>query len=829
MKEERDREDTGSWSRGTGPWWRAGRLAVLALGVPIVACVPLRESRSQFLFEPPVVVDPGWGQQSKPSLAVDPEGNPCIVYDLVERGYVGRVERVDGERGIRFTRSTDGGVSFPITTWADSSNTFCAPRLAVDCRGDPHIVYTFERGRDRARYVRSTDGGRTFLPGILIPPDTLDQRNPDIALAFDGTPFAAWDDGADVYVSRSTDGGRTFLAPVRLGHPELIDWHPTVAVDGDGDPHIAWMRQQAPQSDRFSLSYARSEDRGRSFLPSYEVGAGTADRSAPRLAIDSASNPVLVWTDERSSSPYFARSADGGRTFSTGHCVGTDRVWGAGASVALDGAENPVVAWREEGRPFWNVCVSRSTDRGRSFLPGVLADSIDAAQVNAAVACGPEGGVMVVWEDARPPSPFDTDIYFARGSPAQIAPGILRGTVRDAETGGALGALLTATRHGFCGPPDTLCSDPVSGEFERELLPGTYDVEVTPCLSHCCARLDDLYVGSGSTIVLDLLLSKADLLLVVDDGGAGYEHYYAGVLDSLGVEYRAWRVTGGGPFPVGREEVGSFPTIVWFTGDETEETLTRADRDGLAAFLAAGGRLFLSGQYLAEEIGGSSFFRDWLCAEFDAVSDWPGMYGEPGDPIGDGLAVAIAGAGGAWNQVSPDEVRVLDPGRAVFRYLSGAPSAVRAAHPRGRAVYFAFGFEAISRNAPAQASREEVMAKVLGWLETPTGVPEEKGWERGLEASSTVWSVRPNPFREEVAIEYEMGDPASLEIVIYNILGQRVRRLVDGSSAAGRFRVEWSGRDEEGHRVANGIYLVRLRAEGGGQACEVMKKIVLLR
>lgn len=802
---------------------------MLALGVPIVACVPLRESRSQFLFRPPVVVDPEWGQQSRPSLATDSKGNPCIVYDLVEGGYVGRAECVNGDPGIRFTRSTDGGVTFPITTWVDSSNTPCAPRMAIDCRGDPHIVYTFERGRDRARYVRSTDGGRTFLPGILIPPDTFDQRNPEIALAFDGTPFVAWDDGADVYVSRSTDGGRTFLAPVRLGLPGLIDWRPTIAVDGDGDPHVAWMQQRAPLSDRFSLSYARSEDRGRTFLPSYEVGAGTADRSAPRLVIDSASNPLLVWTDERPSSPYFARSTDGGCTFPSGRCVGTDRVWGAGASLVLDGADNPIVAWREEGRPFWNICVGRSTDRGRSFLPGVLADSIDAMQVNAVAASDAEGGVMVVWEDARPPSPFDSDIYFARGSPVEIVPGTLRGTVRDAETGEGLGVLLTATRHGLCGSSDSLRSDPVGGEFERELLPGTYDLEVTPSLSHCRAGFDDLHVTSGSTFVLDLLLPKADLLLVVDDGGAGYEDYYAEVLDSLGIDSRAWSVTGEGPFPVGREEARSVPTIVWFTGDEAEGTLTRADRSGLAAFLAAGGRLFLSGQYLAEEIGGTAFFRDGLCAEFDTVSGWLGMYGEPGDPIGDGLTVAIAGPGGASNQVSPDEVRPLDPACAVFRYPSGAPSAVRVAHSRGRAVYFAFGFEAISKNGPGQASRGEVMARVLGWLEAPTGVPEERGRERESGASSIAWSVRPNPFKEEVAIECQIGGPASIEIVIYNVLGQSVRRLVDRRPVAGRYRVGWRGRDEQGHPVANGVYLVRLRREGGGQACEVTKKIVLLR
>ena len=47
---------------------------------------------------------------------------------------------------------------------------------------------------------------------------------------------------------------------------------------------------------------------------------------------------------------------------------------------------------------------------------------------------------------------------------------------------------------------------------------------------------------------------------------------------------------------------------------------------------------------------------------------------------------------------------------------------------------------------------------------------------------------------------------------LYDVRGQRVRRLVDRAGEPGRFSVVWNGADEDGRRVGAGIYLVRFAA-----------------
>ena len=49
-------------------------------------------------------------------------------------------------------------------------------------------------------------------------------------------------------------------------------------------------------------------------------------------------------------------------------------------------------------------------------------------------------------------------------------------------------------------------------------------------------------------------------------------------------------------------------------------------------------------------------------------------------------------------------------------------------------------------------------------------------------------------------------------MVVYNVLGQQVRELVNAFQASGAYAVRWDGRDAFGRRVASGLYVYRLEA-----------------
>lgn len=51
-----------------------------------------------------------------------------------------------------------------------------------------------------------------------------------------------------------------------------------------------------------------------------------------------------------------------------------------------------------------------------------------------------------------------------------------------------------------------------------------------------------------------------------------------------------------------------------------------------------------------------------------------------------------------------------------------------------------------------------------------------------------------------------------MRLVIYNVLGQEVRTLVDATQVRGVHQVQWDGRDAFGRGVATGVYLYRLVA-----------------
>ncbi len=76
----------------------------------------------------------------------------------------------------------------------------------------------------------------------------------------------------------------------------------------------------------------------------------------------------------------------------------------------------------------------------------------------------------------------------------------------------------------------------------------------------------------------------------------------------------------------------------------------------------------------------------------------------------------------------------------------------------------------------------------------------------------------PNPFNNSTLITYRLSSPGAMKLVIYNIMGQPVRTLVDETRGAGTYQVEWDARDEGGALLSTGVYIAHLSHPGGGQS-----------
>ncbi len=71
----------------------------------------------------------------------------------------------------------------------------------------------------------------------------------------------------------------------------------------------------------------------------------------------------------------------------------------------------------------------------------------------------------------------------------------------------------------------------------------------------------------------------------------------------------------------------------------------------------------------------------------------------------------------------------------------------------------------------------------------------------------------PNPFNPSTSINFYLPQAGNVSVEIFNIAGQRVRTIADGTYSAGQHQVEWNGISEDGSAVASGIYFYRLRTD----------------
>jgi hypothetical protein len=109
-------------------------------------------------------------------------------------------------------------------------------------------------------------------------------------------------------------------------------------------------------------------------------------------------------------------------------------------------------------------------------------------------------------------------------------------------------------------------------------------------------------------------------------------------------------------------------------------------------------------------------------------------------------------------------------------------------------------------------------------VQETTGVTETVS-EPGLPARIRLGLAYPNPSAGGTLISYQLPARTSLELKVYNIAGQVVRVLDQGTKAPGYYRVQWDGLDQQNQRVAAGVYFYQLNAAG----FSATKKMIMIK
>jgi hypothetical protein len=98
----------------------------------------------------------------------------------------------------------------------------------------------------------------------------------------------------------------------------------------------------------------------------------------------------------------------------------------------------------------------------------------------------------------------------------------------------------------------------------------------------------------------------------------------------------------------------------------------------------------------------------------------------------------------------------------------------------------------------------------------------------GPVALPTTFSVAqnyPNPFNTSTEISFSLPISGDISLEIYDIMGNRVKTLVEEYRAAGSYKVIWDGNNDSGEKAASGLYLYKLKA--GDQV--ITKKMIMLK
>jgi hypothetical protein len=89
----------------------------------------------------------------------------------------------------------------------------------------------------------------------------------------------------------------------------------------------------------------------------------------------------------------------------------------------------------------------------------------------------------------------------------------------------------------------------------------------------------------------------------------------------------------------------------------------------------------------------------------------------------------------------------------------------------------------------------------------------------------------PNPFNAGTTLSYDLSEPATVALTVYNVMGSRTATLVQAVQEAGSHTVFWNGENESGLQVASGIYfgILNIRSEATGQTVQKRIKMAMVR
>ncbi len=143
-------------------------------------------------------------------------------------------------------------------------------------------------------------------------------------------------------------------------------------------------------------------------------------------------------------------------------------------------------------------------------------------------------------------------------------------------------------------------------------------------------------------------------------------------------------------------------------------------------------------------------------------------------------------------------------------YLYHGVAATTVETPSYSTMYFSFDFSQLTQ----EIDRLAWMQDLMDWWQI-----EEVSNDDSIAptAQSRLEKIYPNPFNPSTTIRYSLKAQDKVDLVIYNLKGQKVKSLVSEVKSAGSHNIIWNGTDDNGRPVSSGIYYLRMNTSDSTQ------------
>ena len=138
--------------------------------------------------------------------------------------------------------------------------------------------------------------------------------------------------------------------------------------------------------------------------------------------------------------------------------------------------------------------------------------------------------------------------------------------------------------------------------------------------------------------------------------------------------------------------------------------------------------------------------------------------------------------------------------------------------------------DAVGQPGPVGTSASAGYSEASGFLAggiIVSGVSEEVS--QAIPGEFKLFQNYPNPFNPETFIGYQLPKPADVELVIYDLNGREVWKMVQKNKPAGCYQTQWDGRDALGQMVGSGVYLYRIEMREKERRHVEVRKMIFMK